>query len=165
MASATEIAVPPTALLGRWLLARRLVDYRLDRYGSVVGHLELERDGDIVRWRETGELRWDGGRYSVSRELHVVPVGVPEGVPDGIPEGAGWQVRFADGRPFHPWVPGRFVEHPCRTDLYRGLIAVDAARSGLRVLWDVTGPGKHQRILTRCRRQPTAMDSFDSPPQ
>jgi hypothetical protein len=39
--------------------------------------------------------------------------------------------------------------------LYRGLVSVDAARQRMRVLWDVAGPGKEQRILTRCVRSST----------
>ena len=61
-----------------------------------------------------------------------------------------WQVRFADGRPFHPWRPGVWVDHPCNADLYRGL--VDASPDRLRILWDVVGPTKDQRLFTRCVR-------------
>ena len=135
-------AVPPTALLGTWELRRRLVDRRAGVSGRVRGWLELCAAGPDVRWLERGVLCWRGAEHPVSRELRVVR------------EGDDWAVRFADGRPFHPWWPGRVVEHPCRADLYRGLIRVDRDGARLRVLWDVTGPGKAQRILTRCHRLP-----------
>lgn len=141
--------MPPSDLVGRWVLERRLVDYALGRHGRVVGHLDLdldvERGGQIVHWREVGRLSWNGASYPVSRELGIVPA---EG-------GGGWTVCFSDGRPFHPWTPGVVVEHPCRADRYRGLIVVDAGRTRLRTLWDVVGPGKRARIVTRYRRQAT----------
>lgn len=135
------LAAPrPTDLLGVWQLERRLVDRQIGGFGHVTGWLELTLVGSVVHWLELGELHWNGGRYEVTRELHIVPVE------------DGWQVRFADGREFHPWRPGELVEHPCRSDLYRGLINVDRESRRLRVLWDVTGPLKDQRIVTRCVR-------------
>ena len=58
----------------------------------------------------------------------------------------GW-VFFDDGRPFHPWRPGEWVEHLCGEDTYRGLVEVEPAR--IRTLWDVSGPEKDQRLITR----------------
>lgn len=133
--------VRPTDLLGVWQLERRLFD-RPGGFGRVTGWLELTYVGTTVHWLELGELTWFGRTYEVTRELHIVPAG------------AGWQVRFTDGRIFHDWRPGEQVEHPCGKDLYRGLIDVDAALTRLRVLWDVSGPLKDQRIITRCRRRP-----------
>lgn len=130
----------PTDLLGVWQLERRLVDRRAGGFGRVTGWLELTLVGSVVHWLELGDLRWGGSVYEVTRELHIVP------------DGDGWEVRFTDGRPFHPWRPGETVEHPCAADLYRGLIRVDPERTRMRVLWDVTGPDKQQRIVTRCRR-------------
>jgi hypothetical protein len=132
--------VRPTDLLGVWQLDRRLVDRQQNAFGRVHGWLELTLVGSVVHWLEFGELRWGGTTHQVTRELHIMPVG------------GGWEVRFTDGRPFHPWQPGALVEHPCRNDLYRGLIDVDEARKRMRVLWDVTGPLKDQRIVSRCVR-------------
>lgn len=133
-------SVAPTDLLGGWKLHRRLVDRRTGQFGRVTGRLDLSMAGSVVRWVERGRLLWDGGRFDVSRELHIAP------------DGEGWVVHFADGRVFHPWRPGEVVEHPCADDLYRGLVCVDPARTVVRVLWDVAGPSKDQRIVTRCRR-------------
>ncbi|MGH8861693.1 MAG: DUF6314 family protein, partial [Jatrophihabitantaceae bacterium] len=131
----------PTDLLGVWQLERRLSDRRSGGFGRVTGWLELTLVGAVVHWLELGELTWDGATHQVTRELHIVGEG-----------GTGWTVRFTDGREFHPWRPGELVEHPCRDDLYRGLIDVATDRKYLRVLWDVRGPSKDQRIVTRCVR-------------
>jgi hypothetical protein len=132
----------PTDLLGVWQLERRLVDRRAGQFGRVTGWLELTLRGSVVHWLELGELAWGGERFEVTRELHIVRTAHE-----------GWEVRFTDGRLFHPWRPGELVEHPCAADLYRGLIRVDPGRTRLRVLWDVAGPEKDQRIVTRCRRR------------
>jgi hypothetical protein len=128
----------PRDLVGEWHLARRVVDRRAGLSGTVAGTLTLTADGTRVRWVERGTLRWNGADLPVTRELLITP------------EAQGWLVRFADGRPFHPWRPGEVVDHPCNADLYRGLVDVGPDR--LRVLWDVVGPAKEQRIFTRCRR-------------
>lgn len=129
--------VPPTALLGRWRLARRLRDARL--HGAFAGALTLTADGDGVRWDEAGTLRWAGQDIPATRRYLLRP-------------GAdGWWVHFEDGRPFHPWTPGEWVTHPCRADVYRGLVTVDGP-DRWRVLWDVAGPAKDQRIVSRLTR-------------
>jgi hypothetical protein len=135
----TSAAEPaPTVLLGGWRLQRRIRDRRHGVSGRVVGELVVRRDGADLHWHERGTLHWDGATVPVWRDLRLRQ------------DDAGWSVFFADGRPFHPWRPGAVVEHPCREDLYRGLITVSAAM--LRTLWDVTGPAKDLRILTRCLR-------------
>lgn len=136
----TRTEVLPTDLLGVWQLDRRLVDRRAGRFGRVTGQMELTLvDGD-VRWTERGELLWGGERIEVSRVLKVTS------------EDGRWFVRFEDGRPFHPWLPGESVVHPCGEDTYRGLIHVNSALDRMRILWDVTGDTKEQRLVTRCHR-------------
>ena len=115
-------------------------DRRLARFGRVSGTVEFVTDGGAVRWCERGTFSWDGNAFDVTRELRIEPCG------------DGWMVRFDDGRDFHPWSPGSVVTHPCRADTYRGLVRVDVSRTVLRVLWDVTGPAKDQRLFTRCHR-------------
>ena len=94
-----------------------------------------------------GDRRAAMGRVSieVTRELLITP-------DDDDGASGTWTVRFADRRPFHPWTPGLEVVHPCRADTYRGLVLVDRDATRLRTLWDVTGPAKDQRLLTRCLR-------------
>lgn len=136
--------VAPTDLLGTWQLRRRIIDRgtRPRQFGSVTGRLTLDLDvaSGEVRWREEGTLAWNGQRLAVFRHLRVVP------------GGDGWTVCFEDGGAFHPWQPGTPVLHPCRADTYCGLVDVDADRTELRVLWDVTGPTKDRRLFTRCSR-------------
>ena len=128
----------PRGLVGRWVLARRLVDRRVGAYGAMTGELVVSADGEGLRWAERGTLSWGGVRRPVTRTYLLRP-------------GAdGWMVLFADGRPFHPWRPGEPVTHPCRADVYTGLVRVDAGR--VRTLWDVRGPAKDQRLVTRCYR-------------
>jgi hypothetical protein len=108
-------------------------------HGTVAGELVIAVDADGLRWDESGTLRWDGGRYRVSRSYL-------------LRADDGWWVRFTDGRPFHPWRPGETVTHPCRADVYTGLVAVDGDR--MRTCWDVRGPAKDQRLVTRFARLP-----------
>ena len=129
----------PETLRGEWQLRRRLVDRVAGGHGTVAGILTLVADGAGVDWREHGVLRWHGGSVEVTRRYL-------------IRENAdGWWVLFEDGRPFHPWRPGSPVEHPCRDDVYRGLISVRGP-DRWSVLWDVVGPAKQQRIVTRLSR-------------
>jgi len=164
----------PVSLLGDWALTRRLVDYRAGAHGTVRGTLSLraitDRPSDAggrsvrgeiddeatladevatIEWLERGTLRWNGAQYPVTRGYRF------QRGPDG------WWLHFVDGAPFHAWRPGEWVRHPCRSDEYVGYVGSvqatgnsgDARRPGQwRVLWDVRGPEKRQRIVTRlCR--------------
>jgi hypothetical protein len=128
----------PRELVGRWQLHRRISDRLLGAYGTVTGELVVIPDGDGVRWDERGTLRWAGVERPVTRAYLLRP------------GAGGWQVLFADGRPFHPWLPGQQVIHACRADVYTGLVALDPDR--VRTLWDIRGPRKDQRLVTRFRR-------------
>jgi hypothetical protein len=129
----------PDALVGRWSLARRIADREAGLHGTVTGELVVAADGAGLRWAERGTLRWNGADHPVSRTYL-------------IRERDGWWVDFSDGRPFHPWRPGVTVAHPCRADVYTGLVTVDGDR--MRTVWDVHGPGKDQRLVTRFARRP-----------
>jgi len=137
--------VAPTELLGVWDLSRRIVDRPVDggapRFGRVVGTLTLAADGDDVAWCEEGALTWQDQHLPVTRRLVVRRTA------------DGWVMCFEDGRPFHPWSPGAPVVHECAPDTYRGLVDVSADRRTVRVVWDVSGPGKDRRLFTRCTRR------------
>jgi hypothetical protein len=132
----------PTDLLGDWVL-RRVVDDRLtSERRDVTGraHLALEAP-DRVRWDETGTMTWAGRSVSVSRTLYVVR------------EASGWEVRFADGRTFHPWAVGTEVEHPCAPDHYRGLVEVAGDPvERWTVRWVARGPEKDYVMTTEHTR-------------
>jgi uncharacterized protein DUF6314 len=132
-------AAAPDALIGRWTLRRRLHDRSAGIVATMAGTLTIAQDAGGLDWSEAGVLRWLGRDVEVTRRYLLRE------------RTDGWWVLFDDGRPFHPWRPGQAVEHPCRADLYRGLISpLHAGR--WRVLWDVTGPGKQQRIVSRLQR-------------
>ena len=128
----------PSALLGEWTLRRTASDLRAGLVGLVSGTLQLTSHDGGIGWLETGSLCWGGQDRSFRRryELRETP--------------GGWWVHFEDGRPFHPWRVGEWVEHPCRADLYRGL--VEAREDGWSVLWEVGGPHKSQRIVSDLSR-------------
>ena len=135
----------PLDLLGRWRLERSIEDRRGDETLGVTGTTLLEATEDgAVRWHEEGVLRRPGAAPAeVSRTLLVVPP-----TPGGDDA---WWVRFADGRPFHPWHPGADLEHPCGTDVYRGRVDLDLP-ARWRVRWTVTGPAKDYTMRTTCSR-------------
>jgi hypothetical protein len=135
----TVVVTSPVALIGTWDLRRRLVDRVAGIAGSVSGTLTLREVGDGLEWFERGLFRWDRHEVPVTRRYLLRDTA------------DGWWVQFDDGRPFHPWTPGVVVEHPCRADVYRGVVDVQGA-DRWRVLWDVTGPRKEQRIISRLRR-------------
>jgi len=94
-----------------------------------------------LRWTEHGHLRFGAHDGPAARRLAIVPAG------------SGWLVEFADGRPFHPLVLDRPVEHLCGGDRYDGeyrLLDPDT----LVVRWRVTGPAKDLEIETTYRRAP-----------
>ncbi|GAA4362644.1 DUF6314 family protein [Nocardioides caricicola] len=125
----------PTALLGTWSLTRvvddRLAGERRDVRGSAT--LRLEAPGR-VRWSEEGTMTWGGRSVPVSRTLYVVS------------DGESWDVHFEDGRLFHPWAVGAWVDHPCAPDHYRGLIEVGAGRWSVE--WQARGPEKDYVMRT-----------------
>lgn len=141
----------PRELLGTWSLRRRVADRVTGLVGTVHGSLDVTDSADGLLWSETGLFVWmlpapgAGGWQSprsalVSRSLHLA-------LTDGL-----WWMHFADGRPFHPWRPGHVVEHLCAADLYRGGVAIDRRSTRMRTIWDVTGPAKDQRLITRLTR-------------
>ena len=129
-------AIEPTALLGDWRLSRTLTDRRSGLSGTVRGLLTLRSERGQIAWSEQGTLLWNGSRLSVSRSYRLVRA-----------EAEGWWLYFPDGRPFHAWMPGQWVDHPCGEDSYRGLITINGPDQW-RTLWEVDGPDKAQRITT-----------------
>ena len=128
----------PTDLLGTWLLTRTVDDRRAGEHRDVRGSasLELVAPGR-VRWHEQGMMTWAGTTVPVERTLYVER------------GGAGWVVYFSDGRPFHPWVVGRPVDHPCSPDHYRGLVEVEGDPVvRWTVVWHALGPEKDYVLTT-----------------
>jgi hypothetical protein len=129
----------PTALLGSWTLTRVVDDRLAGERRDVRGTATLEQESpDRIRWREEGTMTWGGRSVPVSRTLYVDRV-------DGA-----WTVHFEDGRVFHPWAVGSWVDHPCAPDHYRGLIEVGAA--SWTVEWQARGPEKDYVMRTEHTR-------------
>jgi len=108
--------------------------------GSFTGRARFAADpgspGALV-WSETGRLKLGGHDGPAHRTLRIEPVS------DGA-----WEVRFADGRPFHPLdLSGGSddVIHLCGADTYHGTYAVES-EDRFTVTWRVTGPRKDDVI-------------------
>lgn len=145
-ATTVPVADPRRFLPGVWRIDRRIHDARNRQDGTYVGTATFLLEGDGLRWTERGELRLGDFVGLGTREMSVVP---------GRDAGsAPWEVRFDDGRPFHPLdlrdgaCP---VDHPCGEDHYSGWVRVEG-HDLLVVSWRVVGPAKDHAILTRYTR-------------
>ena len=127
-------------LIGRWEIRRRVVDVERGLEGAFAGVALIEPDGEGLRWRERGRLRFGSYDGAAVREYRIVAAA------------DGWIVEFADGRPFHPLdLDGGPVEHVCGDDRYAGEYVVRGP-DAFDVVWHVRGPRKHQRIESAYRR-------------
>jgi hypothetical protein len=131
----------PEYLLGDWQVDRELEDSRLGS-GRFAGRATFSRDGAELAWVEAGRMRL--GRYAgpARRELRIAPAD------------DGWEVRFADGRPFHrlDLSAGTCrMRHPCGADVYDGELEV-LGPDTFALRWRVTGPAKSQRLDARYDR-------------
>lgn len=131
-------------LTGRWAVTRTINDTQ----GSFEGVAEIrcreDADGGGLIWHETGHLELDGAEVEAHRTLLVVP------------DHDAWEVRFDDGRPFHPLDlrAGRAdVVHLCGPDTYRGTYEVTGPAQ-FSTRWRVTGPGRDDTIATAYRKLP-----------
>jgi hypothetical protein len=100
-------------------------------------------DGDgALSWSERGRLRLEGYDGQARRTYRIVP------------DGDAWQVRFDDGRPFHPLDLGggrAEVEHQCGPDRYRGVYEL-LGQDAFTISWTVDGPGRADAISSVYRR-------------
>jgi hypothetical protein len=133
-------------LVGSWRIERELTDRASGLSGTFTGTLTVAPDAAGLAWREAGTLHWQGRDRPAYRELALRQRPRQDGEPDGP-----WWFTFADGRPFHQWVIGEAVTHPCAADTYVGLIE-QLGPAELTITWDVTGPTKNQLIVSRLRR-------------
>ena len=118
---------------GRWRLERRITDHRGGPESVLRGEVYLEPVAGGLEYRERGSLRLgDGPPLEAERRYFWAFI-----------EGE-VRVRFADGAPFHAFVPagkGAGTPHPCGDDLYQ--CAYDfTAWPRWRVTWRVRGPRK-----------------------
>lgn len=146
-APTVPVADPRRFLPGVWSIDRRIHDARTRQDGTFAGTATFLPDGDGLSWTERGELRLGDFVGSATRVMAVVPA-------RDRGASAPWEVRFDDGRPFHPLdLRGGAcpVDHPCGEDHYAGWVRVEDDDL-LVVSWRVTGPAKDHTILTRYTR-------------
>ncbi|MBV2355876.1 hypothetical protein KUM39_16085 [Streptomyces sp. J2-1] len=133
-------------LVGRWRVERVVRDLAGGAEGGFSGVTDfLPLDGGGLLHEEAGTFTWHGVARPATRTLRFLPGAAP-GTAD---------VRFADGRPFHPLdlTSGHFVaDHPCAADLYRGEFTVTDA-DHWRTVWRVGGPAKDLLLITEYTRE------------
>ena len=132
-------------LLGTWEVTRSLHDAELGD-GRFEGCATFSPDGEQIAWQETGRMRLGSYDGPARRELRIVPAA------------NGWEVRFADGRPFHALELGGagqrcVLEHPCGEDRYSGEFSLDGP-DAFEIRWRVSGPRKAQALRGRYVRTP-----------
>jgi hypothetical protein len=129
-------------LPGDWSVTRTINDGDDGFAGTATFAPDDGGDG-ALRWQERGRLRLGGYDGEAHRTYLIVP------------DGHAWQVRFDDGRPFHPLdlSDGRGeAEHLCGPDTYRGVYEILGA-DHFTVTWTVTGPGRADTIASDYRRE------------
>ena len=131
----------PAWLTGAWT-ARRIIN---GGAGTFTGTAVFSDDGaGALVWHEVGRLALPSHAGEATRTYLIVA------------DGAGaWEVRFDDGRPFHPLdlSDGRWeARHHCGEDLYRGVYEVTAP-DRFAVTWRVTGPRKDDVIACAYARR------------
>jgi hypothetical protein len=130
-------------LCGTWRVDRALEDAALGS-GRFRGSATFTPDGDGLAWVESGRMTL--GRYDgpARRTLRLVR------------DDDGWEVRFADGRPFHRLdlrdAARCAFDHPCGEDRYAGEFAVRGP-DAFEIGWRVSGPAKAQRLTGRYERE------------
>jgi hypothetical protein len=133
----------PFDFLGSWRVERLIDDRRAGVQGRFDGTAAFADEGAALRYREEGTLRLGEGRaFAATRES------LWRWDRDGV------EVLFADGRPFHRFVPearGAGTDHLCGRDLYRVVYDLSAwPRWSTR--WEVQGPSKSYVLRTAYAR-------------
>ncbi len=121
---------PVDLLAGRWSVRRDVCDHRLGLRGAFTGVAVFTRTDAGLTWSERGHMRFSAYDGPAFRDLVVVAAG------------DGWEVRFPDGRLFHPLDLSTGVcdaVHPCGEDVYRGRYVLETP-DRLTVAWRVSGP-------------------------
>lgn len=147
-AAADPVVVSPApAGLTRWLAGEwtivRVINGDAGRFeGRARFTADPHAPGAVV-WHEHGRLRLGAHDGPAERTLRIEPT-----------TAGAWQVRFADGRPFHPLEirnGAGEATHLCGRDTYRGRYAIDTP-DRFTVTWRVTGPHKDDLIVSSYAR-------------
>jgi hypothetical protein len=127
-----------TYLPGTWRVERALEDATAGT-GRFRGSATFTPAAGGIEWVETGHMTLGSYDGPARRRLRLVH------------DADGWEVRFADGRPFHRLdLEGDRAgfDHPCGADRYRGELAVRGP-DAFEIGWLVEGPAKAQRLTGR----------------
>lgn len=119
---------------GTWRLARRITDRTNGQIGHLHGSVQLtQTEQGGLHYQEEGQLQLGGGQIMQATRAYHWQF-----------EGTAVVVRFADGKPFHQFVPSGHVagtDHPCGDDFYT--VRYDFRRWPVwQAVWSVTGPRK-----------------------
>jgi Family of unknown function (DUF6314) len=130
-------------LLGSWNMSRRMRDFRLGISGWFEGHANVcVQSGDLIL-QETGRLRF-GAHEADAGQRYVLTLDQPHVA----------RVKRADGSLFHELdlsSGSANILHRCGDDIYRGRYRV-LHGDCFFVVWQVTGPRKDYRMVTRLMR-------------
>ncbi|MFO8126084.1 DUF6314 family protein [Yoonia sp.] len=119
---------------GVWALRRTIVDRRDGQNGVLQGQAVFTAtDANHLIYHETGTLTLEAGATLEATRRYLWEFSKGEVV-----------VTFADGRPFHRFVPSGHAagtDHPCGADVYKVRYDFTAWPDWIAV-WTVTGPRK-----------------------
>ncbi|SNT14478.1 hypothetical protein SAMN05421775_106177 [Jannaschia aquimarina] len=126
-------------LEGAWHLVR-VIRHSDGTRARFVGHAVWLAEGPVLRCREDGVLTQAGRTMPATRETLWRA------------DATRLHVAFRDGRPFHSFEPLARIRasHDCPPDTYRLSYDFTAFPRWI-VRWDVSGPRKSYRALTRYR--------------
>ncbi len=130
--------------LGRWALERRISDHHSGQDGQMTGEAVFTTQGaDRLIYDETGTLTLAGGTAFTATRRYLWQFGESQ-----------IAVFFADGRPFHTFVPAGHAagtDHPCGDDFYT--VRYDfTCWPDWQAVWTVTGPRKDYVSTSRYAR-------------
>ncbi len=125
---------------GAWRMTRHIDDRFAKQRGVFFGQAILKRNGEtVLHYHEAGQLRLDQGPAMRAERNYIWQFA-----------GGHVDVSFADGRPFHRFVPEGHVagsDHPCGDDYYT--VRYDFTKwPEWQAVWSVTGPRKDYTSYT-----------------
>jgi Family of unknown function (DUF6314) len=140
----SSVAAPAASELVSWLAGSWAVERAVNGVpGAFVGIADfVELCDGTMRWHESGRLRLDQFDGRACRTLIIVATD------------DGHEVRFDDGRAFHPLdlsTGHTEVVHLCGADRYHGIYSCGEPGE-LHVCWNVIGPGRDDEIISRYLR-------------
>ncbi|MGF1446510.1 MAG: DUF6314 family protein [Pikeienuella sp.] len=129
---------------GTWQMLRIIENVTEGVIGEFWGDCRFEPDGEGLRCREAGVLRFRGADYAAERVALW-----------RFPGGGRIEVRYEDGRPFHDFVvDDPQAEELCGEDRYT--VSYSFGEDMWLSRWTVGGPGKDYTMTTRYRRADAA---------